>query len=1094
MASQEMLNALSEEDPSTFRRALNYVKGLRGSGAPLAASANEAMMTALGPQGRKAVAPVAGLANVFSLGADVRDAMEFSGDTLESLKAGDFGKAGSDALYTAAAPFAMLLPGSLGGYKRATDAAVGAVGDTFDTAPTRLQNPQIFAGERAVGAPLDKLDEAKKMSSEGEPDPAIFAATNWRFGDDGKNRFEISDANAFTKPTKKAGTTLLPDVIDHPELFDNYPSLRNVDVKLRSRPGLGSYFSPSENRIYIGSYSVPGELTATEIVKRTNVEIGAINQKIQSLIDKNKQGFIRGSADEAEYVKLATEIAQIQNKAKRSIKGGGKATPDKDVLLHEIQHAIQQRENFARGGSPSQLKGIDRPDNPKWQRWNENKDRVARAVKIRNSQEYKDQLARSNEVFNRDYQPRLNAIELETDKIQEKTLRDKAYQEQTEALFAEARLAHDNQFPLVVEVEEVGRKFGLKEPPRKLSNLETYRNLAGEVEARNVEERMNMTPAERAETFPGLTEDVPVDEQIITRYGRSPMESASPGFDDESFSDMAKRGRIRGARDREKSVKSLADGSSQAQDFQFTLFDEVYESGEFTERLKDMGLTVNDNMMGTVIAGRTQAAVDQMADLQGKISRGESVNAVDLGRLYGYSDEDIAAFYKQRGFTADRFFADISASSGFDDVMESVAESYPIATVGDNMAPPSMYDLPAGSDPRYLGAAPDRNQFSLLRYRPKSETPRVQASIKAISDPENPMRQQLEADIDRGLDVGGADWYNTEELRDWFVKELGEEQGNLEWAQFIDLVGSTSPGSKVPSNIKNASAMRQRLYNDPEYRDLLEGVSNIDEARDIARGRVPGYGHKTQGLQEQILSKQQAGRWSGDPEPGVAPSKGSSTENPKPKGFSWSLKGSSQNIAADLHFTRYVAMASRDPRWLTTQAEIGAADAERLLALSPKKLGKYFGSRKVDGKTLRTFNAKKAVKEGVLDVDQVADLGLPAMWSEKPNTSEYRALEKLMYDIGEQRGLTAPQVQAALWMGAADRTGVDVSSQKTFMEAFRSVADRRAKAESMTREEVIRRFIRDKGLLALPAIGVLGAGAAAVPQDDTDMVSALRGA
>lgn len=118
MASQEMLNALSEEDPSTFRRALNYVKGLRGSGAPLAASANEAMMTALGPQGRKAVAPVAGLANVFSLGADVRDAMEFSGDTLESLKAGDFGKAGSDALYTAAAPFAMLLPGSLGGYKK----------------------------------------------------------------------------------------------------------------------------------------------------------------------------------------------------------------------------------------------------------------------------------------------------------------------------------------------------------------------------------------------------------------------------------------------------------------------------------------------------------------------------------------------------------------------------------------------------------------------------------------------------------------------------------------------------------------------------------------------------------------------------------------------------------------------------------------------------------------------------------------------------------------------------------------------------------------------------------------------------------------
>jgi len=176
-----------------------------------------------------------------------------------------------------------------------------------------------------------------------------------------------------------------------------------------------------------------------------------------------------------------------------------------------------------------------------------------------------------------------------------------------------------------------------------------------------------------------------------------------------------------------------------------------------------------------------------------------------------------------------------------------------------------------------------------------------------------------------------------------------------------------------------------------------------------------------------------------------------------------------------------MAMASRDPRWLTTQAEIGAADADRILALGPKKLGKYFGSREVDGKTMRYFNAKKAVKEGAVDVDGVADLNIPGMWAEKPNDSEYRALENLMYEIGQARGMTAPQVQAALWMGAAERTGVDVSSQKTFMEAIRSVADKRAAKEGLTREQVLRRFIRDKGLLAVPGVGVaglLGSGAA----------------
>jgi len=403
-----------------------------------------------------------------------------------------------------------------------------------------------------------------------------------------------------------------------------------------------------------------------------------------------------------------------------------------------------------------------------------------------------------------------------------------------------------------------------------------------------------------------------------------------------------------------------------------------------------------------------------------------------------------------------------------------------IAGAGHNAPPASMYDIPAGSDPRYLGAAPDRNQFSLVRYRPKTETGRVDASISAMADAGNPVRRQLEADIDRGINVGGADWYNTEELRDWFVAELGEAEGHRQWSEFIDLIGAASPGSKVPSNIRNASAMRQRMYSDPEYAGLLGNVTSLDDARAIARGRLPGYGHKTQGLQEQIASRQMAGRWSGEPEPGVAATKGAAVENPKPKGFAWSLKGSEKNIAADLHFTRYVAMASRDPRWLTTQAEIGAADAERILDLAPKKLKKYFGEREVDGKTLRYFNAKKAVKEGAVDVDQIADLSIPSMWAEKPNDSEYRALENLMYEIGQARGMTAPQVQAALWMGAADRTGVDVSSQKTFMEAMRSVADRRAAEEGLTREDVLRRFIRDKGLLAVPGLGVaglLGAGA-----------------
>jgi len=400
-------------------------------------------------------------------------------------------------------------------------------------------------------------------------------------------------------------------------------------------------------------------------------------------------------------------------------------------------------------------------------------------------------------------------------------------------------------------------------------------------------------------------------------------------------------------------------------------------------------------------------------------------------------------------------------------------------------SPSSMYDLPPGSDPRYLGAAPDRTDFSFLRYTPKAETARVQSSLAAMRDVNNPVRQQMMRDIERGTELGGADWYNTEELRDWFVKELGEERGSREWAEYMDLMGSASPGSKVPANMANASEIRRRLASDDlprnsnqtegeAYRGSLLDIEKLDDARDIARGRTKGYGHKTQGLQELITARQQQGQWSGDLEPGIAPGRGNWRDNPKPKGFAQSLKGSERNIAADLHFTRYMAMASQDPKWLTTQAEIGKDTAEQLKKIGGKKISKYFGSRKVNGKVMTTFNPKKAVGDGKLSVEDISKLDSPQMWAEKPNDSEYAAMEALMYDIGKETGMTGPQVQAALWMGAADRTGVDPTSQGTFMDLFRRRADERGKKEGMSREQVIRRFIKDKGLLSTPGVPVMG--------------------
>jgi hypothetical protein len=54
-------------------------------------------------------------------------------------------------------------------------------------------------------------------------------------------------------------------------------------------------------------------------------------------------------------------------------------------------------------------------------------------------------------------------------------------------------------------------------PLREISLAEAYDRSAGEVEARNVEARANMTPAERQATPPWATEKMPRDQQIVRR-------------------------------------------------------------------------------------------------------------------------------------------------------------------------------------------------------------------------------------------------------------------------------------------------------------------------------------------------------------------------------------------------------------------------------------------------------------------------------------------------------------------------------------------------------------------------------------------------
>lgn len=92
----------------------------------------------------------------------------------------------------------------------------------------------------------------------------------------------------------------------------------------------------------------------------------------------------------------------------------------------------------------------------------------------------------------------------------------------------------------------IEKNRGLYDAYMKNDDFNSYKSLAGEVEARNVQERMNMTPEERRKTLAESTEDVARKDQIFLGVG------------DVSFSirDMA-NGKESGAADMDEDLKSL---------------------------------------------------------------------------------------------------------------------------------------------------------------------------------------------------------------------------------------------------------------------------------------------------------------------------------------------------------------------------------------------------------------------------------------------------------------------------------------------------------------------------------------------------------
>lgn len=302
--------------------------------------------------------------------------------------------------------------------------AAAALAGGGDTAAMKA----IFAGIGAKTADKAALARAEKLAASGADPKAIWRDTGWFKGGDGKWRFEIDDSAASLAPANaKAAEWMtgpgpaeypvgaVSNVIGHKGAFDAYPGVG--DIKARLQKGTS------------GAYI------------------------------QNNNGF-------GEALELPAMF-----------KSGQYADPahTKSVTLHELQHAVQQREGFAQGGNADQL-----------------------------AQEYG--AARSRLHF-LEQEPEFKAANQELDKLWDDVF-TKGTVSEAEAVAREADLM--KRFPTLAEQRTLmGRLKNSSE-----DGYTAYKNLAGEAEARAVQKRMNMNPQQRREVFPLDSYDVPINSLI----------------------------------------------------------------------------------------------------------------------------------------------------------------------------------------------------------------------------------------------------------------------------------------------------------------------------------------------------------------------------------------------------------------------------------------------------------------------------------------------------------------------------------------------------------------------------------------------------
>ena len=288
---------------------------------------------------------------------------------------------------------------------------------------------------------MDNLKVAEEMERGKKDAKAIKLATGWERGADGKWRYEMPDAKI--KDMKDIGGGHIVKRFDDFMLWNDGKLADVIDA-----PGLFEAY-PQLKDVRIDTDDFMNDMPSN----------GVYNAKTNT---------ITIHADELKYMN--------------------------SLLNHEIQHAIQYIEGFAKGGSPEQMEKEFKAAQDEWK---------ARA--------YAHELEEKAKEMGGEY----NQSEVEKALVEEYKDLDMS----DELPDKETRIKGFNYFARGYadrNMDDAIKRFRLNESTRSdFYSYKEYLKLAGEVESRNVEKRLGMTDEERRNSLAEETEDVNRDEQIV---------------------------------------------------------------------------------------------------------------------------------------------------------------------------------------------------------------------------------------------------------------------------------------------------------------------------------------------------------------------------------------------------------------------------------------------------------------------------------------------------------------------------------------------------------------------------------------------------